>query len=68
VKKLILLLVIFLTFTGCDSGNNAENRLSENRIADIVLLKIEIEDIDSTISHKIKAMSDLVPVPPSLKG
>jgi hypothetical protein len=55
VKKLTLLLSIFLVLTGCSSGNVAENKLSENRIADIVLLKIEIEDIDSTISHIIKS-------------
>jgi hypothetical protein len=55
MKKLTLLLSIFLVLTGCSSGNNAENRLSENRIADIALLKIEIENIDSTIFHIIKS-------------
>ena len=54
VKKLTLLLSIFLVLTGCSSGNNADNRLTENRIADIALLKIEIEDIDSKISHFIR--------------
>ena len=56
VKKLILLLVIFLTFTGCDSGNNPNDiYLSENRIADLAMLKIEMENIDSKISHIIKS-------------
>ena len=54
MKKLTLLLSIFLVLTGCSSENNADNRLSENRIADIALLKIEIGDIDSTISHFIR--------------
>ena len=56
MKKLILLLVIFLTFTGCDSVNNPNDiYLSENRIADLAILKIEMEDIDSKISHIIKS-------------
>ena len=60
VKKLILLLVIFLTFTGCDSGNNPNDiYLLENRIADLAILKIEMEDIDSKISHIIKSNEQL---------
>ena len=56
VKKLILLLVIFLTFTGCGSENDSNDiYLSENRIADIAILKIEMEDIDSRISRIIKS-------------
>ena len=54
--KLILLLVIFLTFTGCDSVNNPNDiYLSENRIADLALLKIEMEKIDSEISRLINS-------------
>jgi hypothetical protein len=56
VKKLILLLVIFLTFTGCDSVNNPNDiYLSENRIADLALLKIKMEKIDSEISSLINS-------------
>jgi hypothetical protein len=56
VKKLILVLVIFLTFTGCESVNNPNDiYLSENRIADLAILKIKMEDIDSRISHIIKS-------------
>ena len=56
VIKLILLLVIFLTFTGCDSVNNPNDiYLSENRIADLALLKIKMEKIDSEISRLINS-------------
>ena len=53
VKKLTLLLSIFLVLTGCSSGNNAEYKLSENRIADIAILKIRIENIDLEITRLI---------------
>jgi hypothetical protein len=36
--------------TGCSYENNVENKLSEDRIADIALLQIKIEGIDSQIS------------------
>ena len=52
VKKLILLLIIFLTYTGCDFGNNSNDiYLSKNRTADITLLEIEIKKIDSKITQ-----------------
>jgi hypothetical protein len=53
VKNLTLLLSIFLFFTGCSSGNNAEYKFSENRIADIAILKIRMENNDLEITHLI---------------
>ena len=53
MKNLTLLLSIFLFFTGCSSGNNAEYKLSENRIADIAILKIRIEKTDLEITRLI---------------
>jgi len=53
LKKLTLLLVIFLILTGCNFANDADNKLSENRIADIILLKIKIDEIDMQISRLI---------------
>ena len=65
MKKLILLLVVFLTFTGCDSGNNPNDiYLSENRIADLALLEIQMEDIDLEISHIIRSNERLNPSSP----
>jgi len=53
VKNLTLLLSIFLFCTGCSSGNNAEYKLSENRIADIAILEIRIANIDEEITRLI---------------
>jgi hypothetical protein len=53
VKNLTLLLSIFLFFTGCSSGNNAEYKFSENRIADIGILKIRMENNDLEITRLI---------------
>ena len=65
MKKLILLLVIFLTFTGYNSGNNPNDiYLSENRIADLAILKIQMEGIDSKISHIIRSNERLNPSSP----
>ena len=62
MKKLILLLVIFLTFTGCNSGNNPNDiYLSENRIADLAILKIEMEGID--LLRKVRADDRLEHIP-----
>ena len=50
-KKLSLLLVIFFCLTGCNFGDNSSKKLSENRVADINLLQIKIDNIDSEITR-----------------
>jgi len=49
LKKLTLLFIIFFCLTGCNFEDNSSKELSENRIAEIALLKIKIDDIDSEI-------------------
>ena len=67
MKNLTLLLSIFLVLTGCSSGNNADNRLSENRIADIALLEIKIKDIDSKTTRLTTSNRQLSPSSPLSK-
>ena len=51
VKKLTLLLAILFSLAYCDSGNNLNDiNLSKNRIADMTILKIKIENIDLEIT------------------
>ena len=50
IKKLTLLVVIFFCLTGCKLGDSSDKKLSENRVADIILLEIEIDKIDSEIT------------------
>jgi len=62
IKKLSLLLFVFLALAGCDSGiNSDENKLTENRIADIALLEIHIQDVDSEITQLVKSNKQLSP-------
>ena len=54
VKKLTLLLAILFSLACCDSGNNLNDiNLSKNRIADMTILKIKIENIDLEITSLI---------------
>jgi hypothetical protein len=52
IKKLTLLLFVLFALARCDSVNNSDEiYLSQNRIADIALLEIQIKDIDSKITR-----------------
>jgi len=54
VKKLTLLLAILFSLACCYSGNNLNDiNLSKNRIADMTILKIKIENIDLEITSLI---------------
>jgi len=62
IKKLTLLLFVLFALAGCDSVNNSDEiNLSNNRIADIALLEIKIQDIDSEITQLIKSNKQLNP-------
>ena len=51
IKKLTLLVVIFFCLTGCKFEDSSDKKLSENRVADIILLEIEIDKINSEITR-----------------
>jgi len=52
IKILTLLLFVLLALARCDSVNKSDQiNLSKNRIADIALLEIRIEDTDSRITR-----------------
>ena len=60
VKKLALLMIVLVFLAGCGSGNNADDiNSSLNRIADIILLKIEIENIDIQLSRLTRIKSQI---------
>ncbi len=60
VKKLTLLMIVLVFLAGCGSGNNAGDiNSSLNRIADIILLKIEIENIDIQLSRLTRIKSQI---------
>ena len=60
VKKLTLLMIVLVFLAGCGSGNNTDGiNSSQNRIADIILLKIEIEDIDLQLSRLTRINSQI---------
>ena len=60
VKKLALLMIVLVFLAGCGSGNNAGDiNSSLNRIADIILLKIEIENIDIQLSRITRIKSQI---------
>ena len=60
VKKLALLMIVLVFLAGCGSGNNADDiNSSLNRIADIILLKIEIENIDIQLSRITRIKSQI---------
>ena len=60
VKKLTLLMIVLVFLAGCGSGNNTDDiNSSQNRIADIILLKIEIEDIDLQLFRLTRIKSQI---------
>ena len=59
VRELTLLLFVFLALAGCNSGNNADNKLLEDRVADSILLKIKINEIESQRYRLITSNRDL---------
>ena len=60
VKKLTLLMIVLVFLAGCGSGNNTDDiNSSQNRIADIILLKIEIEDIDLELFRLTRIKSQI---------
>jgi hypothetical protein len=60
VKKLTLLMIVLVFLAGCGSGNNTDDiNSSQNRIADKILLKIEIEDIDLQLSRLTRINSQI---------
>ena len=62
IKKLTLILFVLFALARCDSVNNSDEiNLSQNRIADIALLEIEIQNIDSQITQLIKSNKQLSP-------
>ena len=42
-------MVVFFCLTGCNYGDNSGKKLPVNRVADLTLLKIKIDNIDSEI-------------------
>ena len=60
VEKLALLMIVLVFLAGCGSGNNTDDiNSSLNRIADIILLKIEIENIDIQLSRLTRIKSQI---------
>ena len=52
-------MIVLLVLAGCNSGNNADNKLLEDRVADSILLKIKINEIESQIYRLITSNRDL---------
>ena len=62
IKKLTLLLFVLFALARCDSVNNSDEiNLSKNRVADITLLEIKIQNIDSEIKQLIISNKQLSP-------
>ena len=52
-------MIVLLVLAGCNSGNNADNKLPEDRVADSILLKIKINEIESQRYRLITSNRDL---------
>jgi hypothetical protein len=53
-------MIVLVFLAGCGSGNNTDDiNSSQNRIADKILLKIEIEDIDLQLSRLTRINSQI---------